>query len=42
MLKKAFPGLNAPVEADQMGDYIANFAENVSIVLNGKVVPVSM
>jgi len=42
MLQNAFPGLNAPVEADQMGKYIANFAENVSTVMNGKVVPVSM
>jgi short-subunit dehydrogenase len=41
MLKKAFPGYNAPVSANEMGEFIADFALNGSKVYNGKIIPVA-
>lgn len=42
MLETAFPGIQAPVDADTMGKYLANFAVNGHLVYNGKVLPVSL
>lgn len=42
MLEKAFPEFDAPVSAEQMGNYIANFALNGSNFYNGKVLPVAL
>ena len=42
MLKKAFPGFTAPVQADQMGNYIAGFAINGSSFYNGQILPVTL
>ena len=41
MLEEAFPGYQAPLSADQMGDYVLNFALNGHQFYNGKVLPVS-
>lgn len=41
MLEAAFPGLKAPVEANQMGEYLADFAVNAHRFMNGKIIPVS-
>ena len=41
MLEEAFPGYQAPLSADQMGDYLLNFALNGHQFYNGKVLPVS-
>lgn len=41
MLEEAFPGYQAPTTADEMADYIANFAINGHKMYNGKVLPVS-
>lgn len=42
MLEQAFPGFNAPVSADEMGKYIADFAVNGSSFYNGQVLPVTL
>ncbi len=42
MLKTAFPGYNAPVRADEMGKFVAWFAQNGHSVFNGKNLPVSV
>lgn len=42
MLNEAFPGINAPVSAEEMGDYIADFALNGSQYYNGQVLPVTI
>lgn len=42
MLKKAFPGFEAPVTAQQMGKYIANFALNGHNLMNGRILQVSL
>lgn len=42
MLAKAFPGYASPVNAYQMGKFIADFALNGHKVFNGKVLPVSV
>jgi NAD(P)-dependent dehydrogenase (short-subunit alcohol dehydrogenase family) len=42
MLGEAFPGYKAPVNAEEMGEFIANFAINGNRFFNGKVLPVSM
>ena len=42
MLAEAFPGYEAPLSADQMADYIHNFAINADKFLNGKIIPVSL
>jgi len=41
MLAKAFPGFKAPVTAEEMAAYIADFALKAGKVINGKVIPVS-
>ena len=41
MLKKAFPGYKAQVNADEMASYIFNFANTGGKLFNGKVIPVS-
>ena len=41
MLEEAFPGYQAPVTAEDMARYIAEFALNGNRVYNGKVLPVS-
>jgi NAD(P)-dependent dehydrogenase (short-subunit alcohol dehydrogenase family) len=41
MLKKAFPGFQAPLSAGQMADFVLDFALNGHLYFNGKVLPVS-
>lgn len=42
MLEQAFPGIEAPVTAHEMGEYIADFALNGSAFYNGKILPVAL
>lgn len=42
MLEKAFPGYTAPHSADQMAEFIADFALNSGKFFNGKILPVSI
>jgi len=42
MLEEAFPGYEAPVSADEMARYIADFSLNANGWINGKVIPVSL
>ncbi len=42
MLETAFPGFKAPVAAQQMGNYIANFAINGHQLMNGRILQVSL
>jgi short-subunit dehydrogenase len=42
MLAEAFPNFKAPVNAEQMGEFIANFAINGKSFFNGKIIPVSL
>lgn len=42
MLEAAFPGLQAPVEPDEMGEFIASFVLQAQKYFNGKVLPVSL
>lgn len=42
MLKTAFPDYNAPINADEMADFIYDFAINGSKYFNGKILPVSI
>jgi 3-oxoacyl-[acyl-carrier protein] reductase len=42
MLKEAFPGYKAPVTANQMAHFIADFSLNGHNYFNGKVLPVSL
>ncbi len=41
MLEKAFPGFKAPVTAEKMAEYVADFALTGHLYYNGKVLPVS-
>lgn len=41
MLEEAFPGYQAPISADQMASYIADFALSGHRFYNGKVLPLS-
>ncbi len=41
MLAEAFPGYQAPLQADEMADYIFNFATTGNKFYNGKVLQVS-
>jgi NAD(P)-dependent dehydrogenase (short-subunit alcohol dehydrogenase family) len=41
MLRDAFPGYVAPVSAEEMGAYIADFTLRSGLVFNGKILPVS-
>lgn len=42
MLEQAFPGYTAPLSAEQMAVYIANFAVNAHHYMNGRTVQVSL
>ncbi len=42
MLARAFPDYKAPVSADEMGSWVADFALNGHRFFNGKVLPVSL
>lgn len=42
MLNEAFPGLEAPVQPQQMGKYIADFVINGHRFYNGKILPVAL
>lgn len=42
MLQKAFPGIEAPVTANEMGSYIAGYVLNNHKFYNGKILPVSL
>lgn len=42
MLEQAFPGFEAPVTAEEMGTYIADFAVDGSNFYNGQVLPVAL
>ena len=42
MLSKAFPGYDAPLSANEMCNFIANFFYDGGKYFNGKVVPVSL
>ena len=42
MLAEAFPGYNAPVDAAEMGEFIAEFALKGHKFFNGKILPVAV
>ncbi len=42
MLETAFPGMQAPVSADEMGGYVADFLMNGHKFYNGKILPVAL
>jgi NAD(P)-dependent dehydrogenase (short-subunit alcohol dehydrogenase family) len=42
MLEKAFPGYQSPVQAFEMGKYLADFALNGNRFFNGKILPVAV
>ncbi|MTI88527.1 MAG: SDR family oxidoreductase [Balneolaceae bacterium] len=42
MLEEAFPGFEAPVSAQQIGQYVANFVLSSHHFYNGKVLPVAL
>lgn len=42
MLEEAFPGYEAPVSAEEMAEYIADFALNAQKWIRGKIIPVSL
>ena len=42
MLAEAFPDYQAPVSADEMADYICDFALKGDKLFNGKIIPVSL
>jgi NAD(P)-dependent dehydrogenase (short-subunit alcohol dehydrogenase family) len=42
MLKKAFPGYKAPVDAKEMASFISEFALNGHRFINGKIIPVAV
>jgi hypothetical protein len=42
MLAEAFPGYEAPLSADEMATFIADFSLNANKWINGKVIPVSI
>ncbi|WP_440998408.1 SDR family NAD(P)-dependent oxidoreductase [Fodinibius sp. SL11] len=42
MFEEAFPGLEAPVNVTEMGDYISDFALEGSTFFNGKILPVAL
>jgi NAD(P)-dependent dehydrogenase (short-subunit alcohol dehydrogenase family) len=42
MLARAFPGYQAPLSAEQMAEFVADFAMNGHRFFNGKVLPVSL
>lgn len=42
MLEEAFPGYEAPLSAEEMAEYIVDFAMNANKWMNGKIIPVSL
>lgn len=42
MLAEAFPGYEAPLKAEEMAEFIGNFALTCHRYFNGKVIPVSL
>jgi len=42
MLEEAFPGYEAPLSANKMAEFIADFSLNSSKWINGKVLPISI
>ncbi|MEL7835150.1 SDR family oxidoreductase [Fodinibius sp. Rm-B-1B1-1] len=42
MLEEAFPGIEAPLSASDMGSYIAKFAVEASAFYNGRILPVAL
>lgn len=42
MLGEAFPGLEAPVSPEDVGEYVADFALNGAKFFNGKILPVAL
>jgi short-subunit dehydrogenase len=42
MLMEAFPGYKAPLSADKMAAFIADFSLNAHQYMNGKIIPVSL
>jgi short-subunit dehydrogenase len=42
MLSEAFPGYKAPLTANEMAHFIANFSLTAQQFMNGKVIPVSL
>ena len=42
MLEEAFPGYVAPLSAEKMAEYIADFALKGHTWFNGKIIPVSL
>lgn len=42
MLEEAFPGVEAPLDPGEMGEYIADFALNGAKFYNGQVLPVTL
>jgi NAD(P)-dependent dehydrogenase (short-subunit alcohol dehydrogenase family) len=42
MLTQAFPGYKAPLQADEMGEFVAWFTLNGNRFFNGKILPVAL
>jgi short-subunit dehydrogenase len=42
MLEEAFPGFKAPVKANEIAEYISDFAVNGHKFFNGKILPVAL
>jgi len=42
MLNEAFPGYKAPLSANEMAQFIANFSLTAQQYMNGKIIPVSL
>lgn len=42
MLKEAFPGYEAPIQAKEMAEYISDFALHRGRLFNGKIIPVAI
>lgn len=42
MLSQAFPGYQAPLQSNEMADFIADFAYTGHRYFNGKILPVSL
>jgi len=42
MLEEAFPGYQAAVTAEEMADFITDFALKAHSYINGKIIPVSL
>lgn len=42
MFAEAFPGFQAPVDPDQMGHFISDFALTAHGLMNGRVIPVAL